>query len=205
METFLENKVCVLLVALIGCSTPDHPVKEVHRPIPSNITAAVKPVVNPCHLDMAATQVGVLEVGRNNYGPQVRDYLASTGFKEGAPWCAAFIHWTYRGCDRIIEPSKSFALAAKWHPKARRVWERKAWTPDTADTWSRVSANGDHFALWYNSLNPPRIGHTGLVYDEDEAFIYTIEGNTGSGGSRDGDGVYRRKRLKKSVHCVSRW
>ena len=49
------------------------------------------------------------------------------------------------------------------------------------------------------------IGHTGLVYDEDEAFIYTIEGNTGSGGSRDGDGVYRRKRLKKSVHCVSRW
>ena len=202
MVTLRYHLGLLLLWVLCGCRID--PVKEVHSPIPSNLTASTKPVpADPCHLDMAATQVGTIESGTSNYGPEVRDYLASTGFKEGAPWCAAFVHWSYRSCDRVIEPPRSFALAANWHSKSHRVWEKGGWVPDTADTWQRISANGDHFALWYSNLN--RIGHTGLIYKETEQFFYTIEGNTNSGGERDGDGVFRRKRLKKSVYCVSRW
>ena len=154
---------------------------------------------------MALTQVGVLEVGGNNSGREVKAYLASTGLKEGPPWCAAFVHWNYRQCDRVIEPSRSFALAASWHPKSRRIWQRGSWTPDTAKTFTRITRNGDMFSLWYTTLSPPRIGHTGIVYDEDPQYVFTVEGNTSSGGSRDGDGVYLRKRLKKSLYCLSRW
>ena len=194
----------LLLWVLLGCRVD--PVAEVQRPTPNNVTASTaEVVVDPCHLDMAATQVGTMESGRNNYGPEVRDYLASCGFKEGAPWCAAFVHWTYRQCDRVIEPHTSYALAANWHPKARRIWSKSGWVPDTAKTFHRVSENGDHFALWYTNLKPARIGHTGLIYDEDEKYLYTIEGNTGPEGGRDGDGVYRKKRLKRGVYCVSRW
>lgn len=159
----------------------------------------------PCHIEVAATQVGVVEDGKNNHGEQVAAYLASVGFKEGAPWCGALPHWCYRECGRVLEPKRSFALAANWHPKERRVWQRSGWKPDTSDTWTPISIAGDHAALWYTSLNPARIGHTMIVYKEDKKYLYTIEGNTNDGGSRDGDGVYRRRRLKRSIYCVSRW
>jgi hypothetical protein len=43
------------------------------------------------------------------------------------------------------------------------------------------------------------VGHTGLVEKVSGDFAITIEGNTNNGGSRDGDGVYRRRRLLSTL------
>ena len=66
-----------------------------------------------------------------------------------------------------------------------------------------ISEDGDCFTLYYQKLG--RVGHVGLVAGEDEEYLTTIEGNTSDGGSRDGDGVYRRKRKKSSIWTINRW
>lgn len=147
------------------------------------------------------TQVGVREATNRNDGKEVEAYLASTGLGKGHPWCAAFIHYCYRKCDTILQPRHLFARAAHWNREQNRVWQRGSWTYEKE--WKRISENGDVFGLWYNNLG--RIGHVGFIYDEDKDYIFTVEGNTGSGGEREGDGVYLRKRLKKGIFCVARW
>jgi hypothetical protein len=45
--------------------------------------------------------------------------------------------------------------------------------------------------------------HTGIVVDYDEdpnGYIYTIEGNTNANGSPEGDGVYKKKHLRKDAY-----
>ncbi|MDR3080468.1 MAG: hypothetical protein LBV60_05990, partial [Streptomyces sp.] len=42
--------------------------------------------------------------------------------------------------------------------------------------------------------------HTGLVYAYDATYIYTIEGNTNTSGSAEGDGVYLKKRARRDSY-----
>ena len=148
-------------------------------------------------------EVGVVEKTGRNDGARVEEFLASTGLGKGHPWCAAFPHWAYRQCGVVLEPKAEFARAAKWHDKDHRVWEKKGWVPDTAKAFRPVSEPGDHMSLYYQNLG--RIGHTAVILREDEKYFYTVEGNTNSEGSREGNGVFLRKRLKKSAYSVSRW
>lgn len=63
---------------------------------------------------------------------------------------------------------------------------------------------GDVFTLYYAKLG--RIGHTGF-YDRpvNSSVFETVEGNTNMAGSREGDGVYRKKRSYHSTYSISRW
>ena len=93
-------------------------------------------------------------------------------------------------------------MAMRWHRKEQRIWERQGWTPDIGE-WVPISRPGDHLAIYYKNLG--RIGHTAVIIGEDEKFYRTVEGNTNAEGSREGNGVYIRRRLKASTYCVSRW
>jgi hypothetical protein len=44
--------------------------------------------------------------------------------------------------------------------------------------------------------------HTGIVYDFDDTYVYTVEGNTNTNGSAEGDGVYLKKRLRRSPYVT---
>ena len=194
----------LLWLLFVGCLDPVAPVSE--KPPPPDILADRGRQPDPCHLTVALAQVGVMESGGNNAGPEVEGYLASTGFAKGAPWCAAFVHWCFWECGVTLEPKRSFALAANWHPKAKRIWEKnvgRGWEREVDEDFYRVSENGDIFALWYNNLG--RIGHTGVIAGEDNDYFYTVEGNTGPGGEREGEGVFKRKRLRRTIYCISRW
>lgn len=159
--------------------------------------------LTPCFTEAMVAEVGVVEKTGRNDGARVEEFLASTGLGKGHPWCAAFPHWAYRQCGVVLEPKAEFARAAKWHDKDHRVWEKKGWVPDTAKAFRPVSEPGDHMSLYYQNLG--RIGHTAVILREDEKYFYTVEGNTNSEGSREGNGVFLRKRLKKSAYSVSRW
>jgi hypothetical protein len=56
-----------------------------------------------------------------------------------------------------------------------------------------VPSPASTFGIYFSSLK--RVGHTGLIEKVSGDFAVTIEGNTNDGGSRDGDGVYRRRRI----------
>lgn len=159
----------------------------------------------PCVVVTAAAEVGVREQGKND-GKQVRAYLASTKLGAGYPWCAAYVHWVHRQCGIVLKPEREFAAAARF-AREREVFRHGQLHmyegDDLGHPHTRISQDGDCFTLYYPKLG--RVGHVGLVVGEDEDYIITVEGNTSSGGSREGDGVYRRRRLKEAVWTINRW
>lgn len=130
-----------------------------------------------------------------NAGPRVNQYLAATGNRPGEYWCAAFIGFVFKLCGL---PIPQYAGAA-------RNW----FAPNLASTFfirgirGNVDAAqpGDLLALYYVNLG--RIGHILALEKQLNNAVITIEGNTGPDGGRNGDGVYRKRRMKRSIYAAA--
>lgn len=141
---------------------------------------------------VALSQRGVHEVGRANWGPQVKKYLAATGLNFPAAWCMAFVAWVYEQngvrLDRLglmheasVGYMAEFARRQGWTVKRPLRGDIGCWDL-TGDGW------GDHVFIVTRVLS---LGPGGWL-------VRTIEGNTspGNDGSQDnGDGVYERTRF----------
>src|SRR5690606_41217094 len=62
---------------------------------------------------------------------------------------------------------------------------------------------GDVFGIYFTSVE--RIAHAGFVDEWGDKYVVTVEGNTNEAGSREGDGVYRKRRLISSIYRVASW
>ncbi len=62
---------------------------------------------------------------------------------------------------------------------------------------------GDVFGLFFPEK--ARIAHVGFVDQWDGTWMISVEGNTNVSGSREGDGVYRKRRLVRTVWKVARY
>lgn len=136
-------------------------------------------------IETAIGEIGVREVGSNR-GEDVEKYLASAGFGGGYAWCAAFVNWVYIQHD--IPTPNSAAWSPSWFPQSR-----------VSDDIVR----GDVFGVYFRSKG--RIAHVGLIEENHGEFVYTIEGNTNEAGSREGDGVYRKRRVKRQIYRTANW
>lgn len=150
-------------------------------------------LANDCLKQTYSGEIGVKEASGKNDGEKVEQYLNSVGLGKGYSWCAAFVKWCMLQCGI------SSTITA-WSPSAHNSKNLVYFRQQTLKSFNA----GDVFTIWYPSLK--RIGHTGF-YDAPagEDMIYTVEGNTNDGGSRNGDGVYRRKRRLKTIYSISRW
>ena len=79
------------------------------------------------------------------------------------------------------------------YPTRQTTGNRQQTTPETADI----------FGLYFPEKN--RIAHAGFIDQWDGTWLITVEGNTNDSGGREGDGVYRKRRLVKSVYQVARY
>jgi len=139
-------------------------------------------------------QEGVREKTGKNDGVAVERYLLSVGLGKGYPWCAAFTNWC---CMQVGATTPKSGYVPNWFPKNRIVYRQ-------GKPVQRVPLRGDTFGIWFSSMK--RLAHIGFVHTWGEGkYVTTIEGNTGPDGGRDGDGVYRRYRLKSQIHSVSSW
>ena len=146
--------------------------------------------IRACVKELFDSQVGVREEGSNR-GAYVELYLESVGLEAGLPYCAAFVSWCYQNAG-VQAPISGWVPS--FSRKANRIYQRGRFqkkTPQTADV----------FLIWYPSLNRP--AHIGFIDQWDSSWIITVEGNTNDNGSREGDGVYRKRRLKKQIWVVS--
>lgn len=62
---------------------------------------------------------------------------------------------------------------------------------------------GDVFGIYFPDKK--RIAHVGFIDHWDGTWLITVEGNTNSSGSREGDGVYRKRRPVQSIYQVARY
>lgn len=139
-------------------------------------------------------EIGVREFSGKNDGLRVETFLKYVKLGKGNPWCAAFVCWGY-GQNSVINPKSGWS--PDLFPKAKVVYKRndlkKLATPRAGDT----------FGLYFPEKG--RVAHVGYIHEwpPDSKWCITVEGNTNEAGSRDGDGVYKKRRLKSSIYIVS--
>lgn len=150
-----------------------------------NASANTATAVRQRVANIYTSQIGVKEATGNNDGVQIKAYLKVTGLKEGYPWCAAFVAWCYNmaGVDAI----KS-AYSPNWFVKLKLTTKPK---------------QGDLIGIYFANLK--RIAHVGFYHQDAGEFVISVEGNTNDEGSREGNVVAKKRRLKRQIRCYSNW
>lgn len=146
-------------------------------------------------VNIYTAEIGVRELTGNNDGIRVVEYLKTAHLSKGNPWCAAFVCWTYKKSNvhTIIS-----GYSPAWFPKSNTIYTRGSAT-------NRIPDRADVFGIYFK--NKGRIAHVGFIdkWPQNNSYCVTVEGNTNDAGSREGDGVYCKRRLKSQIYKVSRW
>lgn len=139
-------------------------------------------------LHVARSQDSVREAG-TNWGPKVSLYLRLAGIFSPAPWCAAFVTWCLveAGADRKKLP-KFAASTYFWYAWANKTGRARTF-PERGRVAVQNGAGGGHIWFCLSGADPHR----------------TLEGNTNPGGSREGYGVFERKRHATNMRKHPRW
>jgi hypothetical protein len=107
---------------------------------------------------------------------------------EGQPWCAVFNCWL--DVKAGLKPNVDFPLTASC---------------DVAGTWFRTNKRWSAYpavGAWVFFGTDSDLSHTGRVIAFDADYITTVEGNTNTSGSREGDGVYLKKHGRRETRVI---
>lgn len=141
-------------------------------------------------LATAAKEIGTLE-GRDKNGnwnnrvkyttwyanhPKIKDSAFLT-----SAWCAIFVSWV---ADQVGILGDIIPMHA-WTPSGLAWFQKRGLV-------SKGAKPGDIFYKYYPAQG--RVAHVGIVERVEGGYIYTIEGNTNTTGSSQGNGVYRLRR-----------
>jgi hypothetical protein len=153
-------------------------------------------------------QIGIREIQPNS-GAAVEQYLKYVNLPKGNPWCAAFVCWVL-GKAGVDNPGTGWSPAL--FGSARVVWKREEPGSKIQGPGSRSKESGllagpprvaDVFGIYFPEKG--RIAHVGFIDEWDGTWLISVEGNTNESGSREGDGVYRKRRLVRTVYRVARY
>ena len=147
---------------------------SVRNAIPAKPAAALRVVA------LAEAALLVRESQGRNDGPQVEVYLHYVGLKKGHAWCAAFVSWL--------------------HGQAGFAQPRSGWSPALFPAAKQIQLARPAAVLGIYIPALKRIAHVGLVTGTRADWVQSVEGNTNPAGSREGDGVYRRLRHRRSIN-----
>lgn len=115
--------------------------------------------------------------GSNNFTKYARDLDNISGFyngkKNGFPWCDVFVDWCFvkafganKAKELLCQPDRSLGAGCGY---SMDYYKKKG-------QFHISPAIGDQ--IFFKSGNS--ISHTGIVYDVDKTYVYTVEGNTSS-------------------------
>jgi uncharacterized protein (TIGR02594 family) len=138
-------------------------------------------------------EIGVREVGGNNMGPRIDQYMRTVGLTQGYPWCSGFVKFVFDSAG--IHTPGANAMAMSWFRREKIIRSKSVNL--------KYPQEGDVFSLYYPNLG--RIGHVGFVETFSSDRVVTVEGNTNDAGSREGDAVMRRFRNTKQIHSFADW
>ena len=159
----------------------------------TNEEIIIPPSDRDCVVNTFTSQIGIREKG-NNSGKEVEMYLASAGLAKGNPWCASFVQWSMLQCTDIKITAAGWVPS--WFPQKKLIFVR-------GKLDIKPPQAGDLIGIWFANKN--RLAHIGFYESQEGDFIISVEGNTNEEGSREGDGVYRKKRIARTIHSISSW
>jgi len=137
-------------------------------------------------IDKARAEVGYREGFSGGHWNNIQKYsgqVPGLEWSQGNAWCDVFVCWVFQ----MVGLAK-FPVAA-YTGTSTNTW--KKW-----GRWSEYPGIGAQVMFGANGGNV----HTGIVYNYDETYVYTIEGNTNVNGSAEGDGVYLKKHARRDAY-----
>lgn len=123
----------------------------------------------------------------------VDQYLGAVSLKPGNAWCAAFVAWVYQQ-NGVVYPHSGWSPS--WFAPQHVVWSRDGLK-------NRSPLPGDVFGIYF--AEKKRIAHVGFVHRFGATVTITVEGNTNNAGSREGDGVYLKRRPTRQLFKIARY
>lgn len=148
---------------------------------------------------VALAEVGAREE-TTNCGRRVNQYklaVASLPAHQPWPWCAAFVCWVVSKAmrDHMTETKTRLTFAA---PRTAAAYGFDEWSL-AQDSSTKTHRGHPGCAVGVFSLRST--SHCGIAISKPDSKGYfgTVEGNTNPSGSREGDGVYQRRRHVRDV------
>lgn len=154
----------------------------------------------------AESKVGVRESGGANKGEGLQPFFDADSYDpngskpgdDGYAWCASFVCW----CVMVAVAGRRITFARPCTPSA---WGMEAWSLAQDDsTWTKKPHNSD---IKRGDIVVFNFSHVGIAIGpvDSNGFVTTCEGNTNAAGSREGDGVYRKRRSITSIRSRIRF
>lgn len=159
-------------------------------------------MINPLQVvvDVAREELGTLEDPNHpNQGKAIRKYKEHTELNpdDAWPWCAAFVSFVVAEAD---ERSETISLPVP--PRLARAFDFEDWGQKRALVFYPDDA---HYQPAAGDIVVFNFSHVGIVeVPVINGKVISIDGNTNEVGSREGDGVYRKKRAIDLVKCFVR-
>ncbi|WP_038168590.1 hypothetical protein [Verrucomicrobium sp. BvORR106] len=163
---------------------------------PSSIAEAIA--------EAAESQIGIRESEGQNRGPGIEKFWTATSYKTGyqnrEPWCAAFVCWC------ILEALLRLSIKPPFkRPTTAQAFGFEPWaTYSDTDNVKLVPTTGD---IRRGDIIVYSFSHVEIATKDTPKSVNLVEcvgGNTNDAGSREGDGVYRKQRRRKSFRAVVR-
>jgi ribosomal protein S6E (S10) len=156
-------------------------------------------------VELAKKEIGVEEVDGTNCGPRVNEYKAATWLPADKPWpwCAAFICWLVREAMKG-STDKSGKPYTFQRPQTASAWDFENWSrKQDNSTQTKKPHSGDIKA---GDVVIFTFSHIGLaVGNADNGYVLTVEGNTDAQGSREGGGVFLKRRKLSQIRSRIRF
>ncbi len=163
-------------------------------------------------IEVALAEVGYLEKATNanlddktanagdknymKYGRDLKELNFYNGNKNGVAWCDVFVDWCFvkafgkeAALKLTYQPTKAANNCGAGCKYSRSYYKNNGRLFDNPQPGDQV------FFYPSNGIGGSVIQHTGLVYDVDGTYVYTVEGNTSgaNGVVANGGGVCKKK------------
>ena len=154
----------------------------------------------------AESKIGVRESGGANRRKSLQPFFDADSYDpngvkpgdDGYAWCASFVCW----CVMVAVAGRHITFS---RPRTPSAWGMEEWSLAQDDsTWTKKPHNGD---IKRGDIVVFNFSHVGIATDSPDShgFVNTVEANTNAAGSREGDGVYRKRRSIASIRSRIRF
>jgi len=156
--------------------------------------------------NIASKFIGIKEVGNNEdfNDPEFAELMYSAGFKKGDPWCMTFV----KVCVELY-------LAQINSGYIKNLRSLNIFNAGSQGTFEKIKKyyplaivdkpTGNSIIIWRKYVNgkPTKYGHGAIInfLNDNLNQVHTIDGNTNTKGSREGDSILEKNRhVDKFTH-----
>jgi hypothetical protein len=154
----------------------------------------------------AESKIGIHEQGGANKGGSLQPFFDADNYDPngskpgdgGYAWCAAFVCW----CCKVTLAGRAITFK---RPATPGAWDFERWCREQDNSvrlkkpHKRDIQRGDIVVFTFS--------HIGIATGppDEDGYVPTVEGNTNVAGSREGDGVYRKRRHTSEIRSRIRF